>query len=324
MNLSKQSLILFLSLTVAGAFAQGVNLFPTKQIRVVVPITAGSATDTIVRAVAEKMRSNLGQTLLIDNRPGAGTTIGASIVAKSTPDGYTLLANSTAQTANPFLYKNLSYDGVADFVGVTPLASMPNILVVSASSPFKTVSDLVATAKTRPGQLNYASAGTGTGTHLSAEKFRIAANIVAEHIPLKGSPEAITEIISGRLDWYFAPGVTVINLIKEGKLRALAVGSKNRSSLFPGLPTTEEAGIPGSALNFWVALFAPAKTPKDVLEKLNSEANSALQSPEVKAIFSRLGAEPIIQSVADFNKGLEEEFRITQSLVNSANIKSQD
>jgi len=323
MNLFKMG-ILLLSLTVGSVLAQSINSFPAKQIRVVVPITAGSATDTVVRAVAEKMRSNLGQTLLIDNRPGAGTTIGASIVAKSLPDGYTLLANSTAQTANPYLYKNLPYDGVGDFVGVTPLASMPNILVVSASSPFKTVGDLVAAAKARPGQLNYASAGSGTGTHLSAEKFRIAANIVAEHIPLKGSPEAITEIISGRLDWYFAPGVTVINLIKEGKLRALAVGSKNRSSLFPNLPTTEEAGVPGSALNFWVALFAPAKTPKDILEKLNMEANAALQSQEVKAIFSRLGAEPMTQSVAEFNKGLEEEFRITQALVNMANIKSQD
>jgi tripartite-type tricarboxylate transporter receptor subunit TctC len=323
MNLFRQSIFIFLSCCCGIVFAQN-NSFPAKQIRIVVPITAGSATDTVVRAVAEKMRSNIGQTLLIDNRPGAGTTIGASIVAKSTPDGYTLLANSTAQTANPYLYKNLPYDGIADFIGVTPLASMPNILVVPPNSQFKTVGDLVAAAKAKPGQLNYASAGSGTGTHLSAEKFRIAANIKAEHIPLKGSPEAITEIISGRLDWYFAPGVTVINLIKEGKLRALAVGSKTRSNLFPGLPTTEEAGVPNSALDFWVALFAPAKTPKDVLEKLNMEANLALQSSEVKAIFSRLGAEPLTQSVAEFNKALEEDFRNTQNLVNAANIKAQD
>ena len=324
MKLSIQGVFIFLSLFIETVQAQGSNAFPNKQIRIVVPITAGSATDTVVRSVTEKMRSNFNQTVLIDNRPGAGTTIGAGIVAKSLPDGYTLLANSTAQTANPFLYKNLSYDGVADFIGVTPLASMPNILVVPINSPFKTVNDLVSAAKAKPGQLNYASAGSGTGTHLSAEKFRIAAGITAEHIPFKGSPEAITEVIAGRVDWYFAPGVTVINLIKEGKLRALAVGSKNRSNQFPGLPTTEEAGVPGSGLNFWVALFAPAKTPKDILEKINNEANVALQSPEVKAIFAKLGAEPMTQTVVEFNKNLEEEFRITQTLVNSINIKLQD
>jgi tripartite-type tricarboxylate transporter receptor subunit TctC len=320
--------MLVLGLAVAGltvpAAAQSGPDYPTKQIRIVVPITAGSATDTLVRAIAEKLRARLGVTILIDNRPGAGTTIGAGLVAKADPDGYTILANSSAQTVNPYLFRHLTYDSTTDFVGITPLANLPNVLVVSPLSPFRSVADLVAAAKANPGKLNYASAGTGTGTHMNGEKFRIAAGISAEHIPFKGTPEALTETMSGRVDWFFAPGTSAINLVREGKLRALAVGSKGRSSQLPEVPTTEEAGVPNSASNFWVALFAPVRTPPAVVAKLNQEIVAALNAPELKDVFAKLGADPMPMSVGEFKKYLDEEFKVSEQLVKAAGIKPQD
>lgn len=306
------------------AFAQSGASFPNKPLRIIVPISPGSATDILVRAVAERMQIRLGVPVLIENRAGAGTTVGAALVAKAEADGYTLLANSNAHTLSSHLYRSLPYDPVNDFVNISALGSLPNILVVAPQSPYNSVQDLLAAARQTPGKLNYASAGNGTGTHLNGEKFRIAAGIQVEHIAFKGTPEAMTDTMAGRVDWFFAPGVSVLNQVREKKLKALAVGSKERLSQLPDLPTTEEAGVPNSHFNLWIALFAPAKTPSAVLTRLNQEVVAALGSAEVKDRLSRMGAEPMPMTLEASRSFIAQEFKLTEQLVKAINLKPAD
>jgi tripartite-type tricarboxylate transporter receptor subunit TctC len=313
---------LALALGATGVLAQGA--YPNRPIKIVVPISPGSATDVLVRAVAERMQARLGQPVVIENRAGAGTTIGAAMVAKAEPDGYTILANSNAHTVNPQLYRSLPYDSATDFVGIATLGSLPNILVVSPQSSINTVQELVAAARAQPGKLNYASAGVGSGTHMNAEKFRIASGLSAEHIAYKGTPEAVTETMAGRVDWFFAPGVSVMGAVKDRKLKALAVGSKERSSMLPDLPTTEEAGVPNSAYTLWIGLFAPARTPPAIVARLNQEVQAALASPEVKDRFAKLGADPLPMTVDGFRNFLAQEFKVSEQIVKAAGIKPQD
>jgi len=323
MTLPRRLLVgLALALSAAGVLAQGA--YPNRPIKIIVPISPGSATDLLVRAVAERMQVRMGQTVVIENRAGAGTTIGAAMVAKAEPDGYTILANSNAHTVNPQLYRSLPYDSATDFVGIATLGSLPNILVVSPQSPFNSVQELVAAARSQPGKLNYASAGVGSGTHMNAEKFRIASGLSAEHIAYKGTPEAVTEVMAGRVDWFFAPGVSVMGAVKERKLKALAVGSKERLSQLADLPTTEEAGAPNSAYTLWIGLFAPARTPPAILARLNQEVQAALGSPEVKERFAKLGADPLPMTVEGFRNFLAQEFKVSEQIVKAAGIKPQD
>lgn len=323
MTLSRRMLAgLALALGATGVLAQGA--YPNRPIKIIVPISPGSATDLLVRAVAERMQIRMGQTVVIENRAGAGTTIGAAMVAKAEADGYTILANSNAHTVNPQLYRSLPYDSATDFVGIATLGSLPNILVVSPQSPFNSVQELVAAARSQPGKLNYASAGVGSGTHMNAEKFRIASGLSAEHIAYKGTPEAVTEVMAGRVDWFFAPGVSVMGAVKERKLKALAVGSKERSSQLPDLPTTEEAGAANSAYTLWIGLFAPARTPPAIVARLNQEVQAALASPEVKERFAKLGADPLPMTVDGFRNFLAQEFKVSEQIVKAAGIKPQD
>lgn len=323
MTLSRRMLAgLALAVGATGVLAQGA--YPNRPIKIVVPISPGSATDVLVRAVAERMQARLGQPVVIENRAGAGTTIGAAMVAKAEPDGYTILANSNAHTVNPQLYRSLPYDSASDFVGIATLGSLPNILVVSPQSSINTVQELVAAARSQPGKLNYASAGVGSGTHMNAEKFRIASGLSAEHIAYKGTPEAVTETMAGRVDWFFAPGVSVMGAVKDRKLKALAVGSKERSSQLPDLPTTEEAGVPNSAYTLWIGLFAPARTPPAIVARLNQEVQAALASPEVKERFAKLGADPLPMTVDGFRNFLAQEFKVSEQIVKAAGIKPQD
>jgi tripartite-type tricarboxylate transporter receptor subunit TctC len=297
--------ILLMALAGGAAFAQG---YPTKPIRIIVPFTAGSATDIMARIVGEKLAAAWGQPVVVENKPGAGGTLGAALVAKAEPDGYTLLVVSTGHVVNPVLYANLPYDTVGDFAGVTPLASLPNVLVVSESSPIKSVSDLVAAAKARPGQLNYASAGVGSATHVNSEKFRSATGIQVTHIPFKGTPETITEAIAGRVDFMFTPVLSSIPTIRDHRLRALAVSTAQRSSALPDVPTVAEAGVPGFVFDFWVGLLAPAKTPREIVQKLNAEVIRALTQPDVKDRLAKLGAEPMPMAPERFDAFIREEF----------------
>ncbi len=295
--------------------------YPTKPITLVVPFSPGSATDVIARVLGEQMSQYLGQSVIVENRPGAGGTVGSSLVAKAAPDGYTLLVNSNAHAANPALYNKLPYDTLTDFTGVTTLASLPNVLITASASNYKSVPDLVAQAKKQPGKLNFASAGAGSATHINAEKFASKAGIEAVHIPFNGTPPAVTQTIANEVDFMFAPIVSVLPQIQSGNLRALAVGSEKRSQLLPDTPTTVEAGVAGSDFNFWIALLAPGKTPPDVVDKLYTAVNQAVQTEAVKKRYAALGAEPSLLPPADFNRYIQQQTTELGELIRSAGVK---
>ncbi|MEO5737225.1 MAG: tripartite tricarboxylate transporter substrate binding protein [Variovorax sp.] len=305
--------------TVAGAHAQGG--WPAGQpIRLVVPFTAGSGTDIVARLVAERLGPALGTSVIVDNKPGAGGTLGAALVAKAPADGYTLLVHSAGHLVNPSIYPSLSYDTLKDFAGITPMASLPNVLVTTPGK-FNDVKDLVAQAKAKPGGFNYGSAGNGSATHMNAEVFRLAAGIQAQHVPFRGTPEAMTEVMGGRIDWFFAPMVSALPLIQSGKLKALAVGTGKRSAVQPSLPTTVESGVPGSEYLFWVGLFAPAKTPKPAVDALQAEVAKIMASSELKERLDKLGAEPFTMPSAQFDKFIVDETAKAQQVVKAAGIK---
>ncbi|MFL6717314.1 MAG: tripartite tricarboxylate transporter substrate binding protein [Burkholderiaceae bacterium] len=305
-----------------SAAAQG-PAYPTRPIRVVVPFTAGSTTDIIARAITDKLSASLGQQVIVDNRGGAGGTIGAAAVAHAAPDGYTLLIHSSSHTVSPSTFAKLPYDTLNDFAGVTPIATLPNVLVVSPAKNLRSVKDLVDAAKARPGTLNFASAGQGSATHLNAEKFKVQAGINTTHIPFKGSPEAVNEVLAGRVEYYFSPIAPVLPQIREGRLLALAVGSPKRSSALPDIPTTAEAGVPNSEFNFWIGMMAPARTPRDIVAKLHAEVQKALASDDVKERFAKLGAEVWTLPPEQFDQYIREEVNVNSKLVKDAGIAPQ-
>lgn len=313
--------LLAAALVAGGVAAQAA--WPAKPIRLIVPFTAGSGTDIIARSVADSMSRSMGQPIVIENKPGAGGTIGAAIVAKSEPDGYTLLVHSSGHALNPSIYPTLPYDTVKDLTGITPLAALPNVLVVSPTRGWKTVADLVAAAKAKPGAMNYASAGVGSATHLNGEKFKLRAGIDVVHVPFKGTPEAMSDVIGGRDDYFFAPLSPALPLIKDGKLVALAVSTPNRSPALPNVPTTVEAGVPGSDYTFWVGLIAPSATPPAIIKRLHEEVQKALASQEVKDRFTNLGADPFLMEPAAFNAYIKTEIDAAAQIAKAANLKAQ-
>ena len=309
------------AVALGAAHAQAPEWPKAGPIKFVVPFTAGSGTDVVARTIAEKLGPLLGQQIVVDNKPGAGGTLGAAQVAKAPADGYTLLVHSSGHVVNQALYPKLSYDTLKDFDGITPLASLPNVLVVSPAKGFKEVKDLVAAAKARPDAMSYASAGNGSATHMNAERFRIAADLKALHVPFRGTPEAITETIAGRTDWFFAPLVSALPLIKDGKLQALAVGTSSRSPALPNVPSIAEAALPSATYTFWVGLFATAKTPKPIVERLHAEVTKVLAMPDVRERLEKLGAAPMPMPQAAFEKYLDDETRAASQLVKTAGIR---
>jgi len=302
------------------AMGQG---YPNKPVHVVVPFTAGSATDILARTYGQKLSEMWSQPVVVDNRPGAGGTIGAAVVAKSAPDGYTLLVHSAAQAYNPSIYPSLPYDTVKDFIDVVPLGGQPNVLVVAPSSGIKTVAELIAQAKQKPGQLNFGSAGTGSGTHINGEKFKLAAGIDVVHIPYKGTPEALTDTIAGRVTYFFSPISAALPFVRDGKLVALAVSTAKRSSALPNVPTVAEAGLPGFDYSLWVGLFAPAGTPADVIDKIARDIRTVAQSADVKERFAALGAEPMPMTPSEFKQFVDSEITESAKVVKAAGIKAQ-
>src|SRR5438309_4395356 len=257
-----------LGLLCAAQSAAWAQAWPSKPIRIVVPFTPGSGTDIIARTVTEKLSPQIGQAIVIENRPGAGGTIGVGLVAKAEPDGHTLLVHSSSYTVTPSTYKDLPYDTLRDLTGVMPLGLLPNVLVMAPSKGIRSVRELVAAAKAKPGSMNSASVNIGSATHLNAERFRLGAGIETVNVPFKGSPEALTEIVTGRVDFYFCPVNAILPLLMDGKLVAISVGSTKRSLALLELTTNRQAGVPDSDYNFWVGMFAPAKTPRDVVNRL--------------------------------------------------------
>src|SRR6266581_1795507 len=297
--------------------------YPNKPVHIVVPFTAGSATDILARSFGQKLSEMWAQPVVVENRPGAGGTIGAAVVAKSPADGYTLLVHSAAHAYNPSIYPNLSYDTVKDFVEIVPLAGQPNVLIVAPSLGVKSVAELIALAKQKPGQLNFGSAGTGSGTHINAEKFRLAAGIEVVHIPYKGTPEALNDTLAGRVTYFFSPISAALPNIREGKLIALGVSSAKRSSALPNVPTIAEAALPGFEYNLWVGVFAPAGTPPDIVDKINKDIDKVLQTPEVKERLANLGAEAMPMTPAEFKNFVHTEINESAKVIKTAGIKAQ-
>ena len=311
--------VLGLGLATMDARAQ---TWPTKPLRAIVPVGAGSTTDIIPRVVFEQLSAQLGQSIVVENRAGAGGTIGSGFVAKADPDGYTILAHGSALTISPALYPNLGYDPARDLVAVVPLGIMANVLVVPPAKGWKTIGDLVAAAKANPGALNFSSVGVGSATHLSAERLRRSAGVEVAHIPFKGGAEAMTEVIAGRIDFFFGPVPLVLPQIREGKLAALAVNGSKRAGALPEVPTTLEAGIANAEYPIWLGLFLPAKTPREIIDKLNRDTLKALQEPKVRDKLAALGVDPMVMTPSEFAAYVEKEIALNAALVKAAGLKA--
>jgi tripartite-type tricarboxylate transporter receptor subunit TctC len=319
-----RSLIATAAVVVLGfAGSAEAQSYPEKAVKIVASFPPGSAIDIVARIVADKLTPGLGQPVIVENRAGAGGNIGADVVAKSQPDGYTLLVTSSAIASAPALYKTLNYDPVKAFATVGPVGVLPNVLVVASNNDkgLKSVADLVAYAKKNPGKLTYASAGTGSSTHMSDEKFRVAAGIDAVHVAYKGTPEAMTDIMGGRVDFMFTTMASGIPLIQGNKLDALSVGADQRSPLLPNVPTTAEAGVKNADYALWVGVFAPSKTPKPVIDKLNQELTKALQSADMKERLAKVGADPWIMKPEAFAAQMQKEIKENIELVKQAGIE---
>lgn len=297
--------------------------WPTKAIRVVVPYAPGSATDLVPRTVFEQVGQQVGQSFIIENRPGGGTTIGSAQVKAAEPDGHTILIHSNAIVTVPAIQLNVPYDPVKDFSGLTPLGNVPLVLVIAPSKGIKTVKELVAKAKAKPGELNYGAAGIGTPPHLAMERFRLAAGFEGQLVPFKGAPEALTEVMTGRIDIYFCPITPALPLIRDGKVLALAVSSSKRASALPDVPTTIEAGVPESDLDFWVGAFVPKKTPRDVVAKMQAEIAKALDNPATKSKLTTLGVEQMIMAPDAFDVRIAKEADMAVKLAKAAKIEPQ-
>ena len=304
----------------SSTFAQG---YPSMPVRVIVPFTAGSGLDIVARMLSQKLTEFWGQPVAVENHIGVGGTVGAGVVAKSPPDGYTLLVNTTAHAVNVALYSKLPYDPVKDFVDVSPLVAQPYVLVAGTSAGIKTVSDLIAAAKAKAGQLKFGSAGTGSGTHMIAEKFRLAAGIDVVHLPNKGGPEANADAIAGRVTYWFPPIAVALPQVREGRLLAVGMSSARRSSLLPDVPTIAETGLAGFEDTIWYGMWAPAATPAEVVNQLSKDVARALATPDVRDRLSKLGAEPMNMTPAEFARFVRSESDGAVRVVKAAGIKPQ-
>jgi tripartite-type tricarboxylate transporter receptor subunit TctC len=319
----KQTLSIALSMF-GVAFATmeaNAQAWPSKPIKTIVAFPAGGIVDVLARVVFDPLSSRLRQPIIVENRAGAGGVIATAFVAKSDPDGHTLLVHSAGHTIAPALQPNLSYDPARDFAAVVPLGVTANVLVVSPGKNLKTARDLIAAAKAKPGSLTFASAGAGSGTHLSAERFRISAGIEVVHVPFKGTPEMITELIAGRIDFFLGPVGIVLPHIREGQLRALAVNSPKRASALPDVPTMSEAGIPDADYPNWFGVFLPAKTPRDIVNQFHRETLAVLHTSTVEEKLATIGVDPMVMTPGEFDEHVKSEISINAALVKATGIK---
>ena len=293
--------------------------WPAKTVRVIVPFSAGSATDVVPRIIFEQVQAQTGQTFVVENRPGAGFTIGVGAVKSAPADGYTILVHSNAFVTSPAVQK-VNWDPVKDFSGITPLANVPMVLVISPEKKVDTVKQLIDQAKAKPGSLNYAAAGIGSPPHLTMERFRLAAGFTGQLVPFKGAPEALTEVATGRVDVYFSPLAPAMSLIQAGKLKPLAVSSMTRATALPNVPTTTEAGFKESDFDFYVGMYVPKDTPRAVVARMHAEVVKALHTASVKDKLTKIGAEPLILQPDAFDARLAKEAPLAETLAKAAGI----
>jgi tripartite-type tricarboxylate transporter receptor subunit TctC len=323
------------SLAAAGAISLAISLlamptaaqtpaWPTRAISAVIPFSAGNANDVVGRIVLDQLSQQLGQPIVVDNRAGAGGTTGVAYAAKSTPDGYTILVHSSTFSAAQAIYKTLPYDTLSDFTPVIPLGLQPTVLVVSPSKGWKTAAELIAAAKAKPNALTFASAGIGSASHLSAERLRIAAGFQALHVPYKGPNEALADVVTGRVDYYFLPIAPALPLINDGKLVPLAVSTAKRNASLPNVPTVDELGLKNAAYQFWSGMFVPVKTPKPIVDKLYEETRKALAVDSVQARLVKLGVDPMPMTPSEFAAYFHEDVASTVKLAKDAGIPQTD
>jgi len=313
------ALALAAALWLGAAAAQS---FPSRTVRLVATSSPGSVVDLYGRAISDHLARALGQPVVVENRAGAGGTIAAQQVLAADADGHTVLVNTSAQIIAPFVYPNLGFDMLREFAGVAPLAVLPNVVLVPNSRPWRSLQELITAAKAKPGALSYATAGTGTGTHMSAERFRIRAGLEAAQVSYKGSPEALVDLISGRVDWSILPLSTVAGYVRDGRVRALALSGERRSPLLPDLPTITEAGLADGDFLFWVGVFVSAKTPRPLLRRWQDEVVRTLQAPEVRERFARLGAEDLSVKPEEFDAFVRAQADIAGAIIKAANIRA--
>jgi tripartite-type tricarboxylate transporter receptor subunit TctC len=310
------------AILIAATVSANAQQYPSRAIRVISPYPAGSASDTVTRVVMDQVSQRLGQPVVIEMRPGAGGSIGFGTVARSEPDGYTVATSSSSMATESVLHRKLPYDPTKDFVHVVLLGTSPNILVASAKSGFKTVADLVAAAKAKPGTITFASAGIGSSSHMAAERFRLAAKIDVRHIPFKEG--GLVQVMAGNIDFYFIPLAAAASALNNDKLVVLAVSSPKRMALLPNVPSVVELGYPDAVFRFWNGISAPAKTPRDVINKLHDVTNEALKDPALQDKLAKLGVEPAQMSVEEFAKFFQDDMAATIDLAKKADIKPLD
>jgi len=305
------------------AHAQPSGAWPVRPVRLIIPYSPGGASDNIARLVMPRVSDALGQTIVIDNRPGAAGTIGRDLVAKAAPDGYTLLSTDAPHTINPHFMLKLPYDALRDFTPITTTATSPMVMVVLATFPAKTVKELVALARAQPGKLNFGSGGTGAITHMTGELLKVAAGIHIVHVPYKSIAPAITDLLGGQIQIAFPSPATVSGQVQSGRLRLLAVAATKRSSAYPDAPTFEEAGVPGMVAANWFGIMGPAKLPQPIVQRLNSEIHKAVNQREVQERLVAAGIEPILNTPREFQAMLETETVRWGKVVKAAGIKPE-
>ncbi len=307
--------------TTTQALAQA---WPARPILAVIPFSAGNANDVVGRVVLDQLSKQLGQAIVIENRPGAGGTTGVAFVAKAAPDGYTILIHSSTFSAAQAIYKSLPYDTLHDFAPIIPLGLQPTVLVASPSKGWKTAAELIGAAKAKPGALTFASAGIGSASHLAAERLRFSAGFDALHVPYKGPNEALTDVITGRIDFYFLPIAPALPLINDGKLLALAVSTPNRAASLPSVPTTAEIGLKDASYHFWTGMFVPVQTPKGIADRLYAETKKAVEAPSMQERLAKLGVDPMRMNASEFDAYFREDVRSTVKLAKDAGIPQTD
>ena len=317
----KKLVLFFAAALFAGA--AGAQSYPTKSIRIIVPFTPGSATDVMARLLGERLNSAWGQPVIVENKAGAGGTIGIRDTARADPDGYTLAVVSSGHAVNHVLYKDLGYDTLKDLSAVAMLGSLPSVLIVPPTSSVNSVKELVAMLKAKPGQYNYATAGVGSGAHVGIEKFNVAAGVKAQHVPLKGTPPILTETMAGRVEYAYVPAVSGMGPVKDGKVKPLAVSTGKRVAALPDVPTLGEAGFPEGESTFWLALLAPAKTPTAIVRQINAETVRALQSAEVKDRLANLGTEPMSMTPTESDAFIRREYDDLGKVMRDAGLTPQ-
>ena len=319
MPLCRLTVLLLMAALAPVALAQN---YPNKPIRIVVPFTPGSASDLLARLIGPKLLEVWGQQVVVDNRPSAGGTVAGGIVAAATPDGHTLMLSSSAFAGSAALYSKLPYDTVRDFSGVTQVASTALIVVVAPSLGVKSLKELIALAQQKPGQINYGSSGIGSGTHYGGELFKLAAKINVVHVPYRGTPEAITDTMTGRVQYYLMPAVPAMPLIRDGRLLALGVTTQQRIPMLPDVPTIDEAALPGFEYDGWFGVLAPSRTPRAIVDLISREVGRIVELPETRERIASQGAKARSSTPEQFDKLIRSEIETRGRVFKAAGAKA--